>query len=335
MEAPTFYEAEVSCLTIGWLPVVNATKYEVQIKGGPDTDWRTITSEFTSCLLRKKNLLPATTYQFRLRAQDSAGFGEWSAPTTDLQTLPEGTQQLEAPQLQSADGVSLTIKWEAVPDATGYEVQFREQSKPEWTTAIASISSTAMRKKNLEERKAYLWRVKPSAPEAVSTKWAFSRIGGPFQVPTVSSTCVQLFGTGESLVTNMGHSVPLNTLAGKVVAIYCSASWCPPCKQFTPQLAHFYNAVKNEGHGFEVVFVSMDRDRASWLGYLNTMPWIAVDYDDAQTRQAIPQRYNVQGIPRLIVFGATGQMLEENAVQTPLTWQTWGCWQQGKSAGQA
>jgi nucleoredoxin len=47
---------------------------------------------------------------------------------------------------------------------------------------------------------------------------------------------------------------------GKKVALYFSASWCGPCKKFSPLLAGCYDAVKKAGKGFEVVFVSADRD---------------------------------------------------------------------------
>ena len=49
-----------------------------------------------------------------------------------------------------------------------------------------------------------------------------------------------------------------------VVGIYFSAHWCPPCRGFTPELAKIYAQCKAEGKSFEVVFVSSDRDEASF-----------------------------------------------------------------------
>jgi len=34
--------------------------------------------------------------------------------------------------------------------------------------------------------------------------------------------------------------------------VYFSAHWCPPCRQFTPQLARFYQQAKQAGRKFEV-----------------------------------------------------------------------------------
>jgi thiol-disulfide isomerase/thioredoxin len=36
------------------------------------------------------------------------------------------------------------------------------------------------------------------------------------------------------------------------VALYFSASWCKPCREFTPKLVELYNKKKAEGEDFEV-----------------------------------------------------------------------------------
>lgn len=52
-----------------------------------------------------------------------------------------------------------------------------------------------------------------------------------------------------------GGEVPYTSLAGKTVFLYFSASWCPSCKGFTPQLMEFYeNHAKDKN--FEVIWVS-------------------------------------------------------------------------------
>lgn len=47
---------------------------------------------------------------------------------------------------------------------------------------------------------------------------------------------------------------------------------CPPCKAFTPILADFYNANKDN---MEIVFLSSDRDEESFSGYFAKMPWLS------------------------------------------------------------
>jgi len=64
----------------------------------------------------------------------------------------------------------------------------------------------------------------------------------------------------ESLETNEGKPVNLSDLEGKIVGLYFSASWCPPCVAFSPELNAF--AAKH-GDDFVVVLVTLDRLR-SW-----------------------------------------------------------------------
>ena len=49
-----------------------------------------------------------------------------------------------------------------------------------------------------------------------------------------------------------------------VVAVYFSAHWCPPCRQFAPALAQVYADMKAAGKKFEIVFVSSDQDESGF-----------------------------------------------------------------------
>ena len=95
------------------------------------------------------------------------------------------------------------------------------------------------------------------------------------------------------------------------VGIYFSAHWCPPCRGFTPVLAQFYEEVNKDGKVFEVIFVTSDRDEASFKEYFELMPWKAVPFD--VERATIKQMHGVQGIPMLPVFKADGTKLSDNA----------------------
>lgn len=100
-------------------------------------------------------------------------------------------------------------------------------------------------------------------------------------------------------------------LKNKVVAMYFSAHWCPPCRQFTPMLSQFYNELKSMGANIEIVFCSFDKDQNSFDGYYSEMPWLAIPFGD-QRIKILSQKAGVQGIPYLIfVDPTTGQILHE------------------------
>jgi len=101
--------------------------------------------------------------------------------------------------------------------------------------------------------------------------------------PAESATA-KLFG--QELRNANGEKVAIEKLDGKLVGIYFSAHWCPPCRAFTPKLVEFHKAVTAVGKPFEIVFVSSDKDGASMTAYMKetAMPWLAVPFGEEPGR---------------------------------------------------
>ena len=87
---------------------------------------------------------------------------------------------------------------------------------------------------------------------------------------------------------------------------YFSAHWCPPCRGFTPQLAKWYHGPL--GQKLEVVFVSADRDQASFNGYFGEMPWLALPFKN-RNDNGLSEKYGVSGIPALVILGPDGKLI--------------------------
>lgn len=100
------------------------------------------------------------------------------------------------------------------------------------------------------------------------------------------------------------------------MALYFSASWCPPCRRFTPKLIEAYKELASQGKSFEVVFVSGDQDDEACNAYFAKMPWLAVPFSDSDGRKALDDRFKVTGIPHLIILNAkTGEVYSEDGVE--------------------
>ena len=134
----------------------------------------------------------------------------------------------------------------------------------------------------------------------------------------------------SGLETKAGTPADADALKGKVVALYFSAHWCPPCRQFTPQLADFYKQMKAAGKPFEVVFVSSDQDPGQFREYHGSQPWHAIPFGSREM-SAAGQTYQVQGIPRLIVLGPQGNVLCSDGRQAGLSAANIDAW--AKQAG--
>lgn len=108
----------------------------------------------------------------------------------------------------------------------------------------------------------------------------------------------------DLLLSPSGDSVSRETLQGKFVGLYFSASWCPPCRAFTPVLIKFRNEHTEE---FEVVLVGLDKSAQDQQAYVTKsgMPWPSLPNQKDYT-QKLQSLFGIRGIPALIVVSPEG-----------------------------
>jgi len=150
----------------------------------------------------------------------------------------------------------------------------------------------------------------PAAAAARVTESAATPAPVP-EAPTVMSRRLQ-----GKLVRLQGNSLQpheADRLKGvKFYALYYSASWCGPCRQFTPRLVETYQNLRAEYPEFEVVFVSADNSAGDMKDYMkgDRMVWPALKYDAIPTAGEIMQ-YCGDGIPCLVLVDEKGKVLSD------------------------
>ncbi|CAH1776049.1 unnamed protein product [Owenia fusiformis] len=99
-------------------------------------------------------------------------------------------------------------------------------------------------------------------------------------------------------------------LANKVVGLYFSASWCPPCKQFTPLLCKLCTELAQQKVAtFEVVFISFDKNEAEMDSYREEQgEWLALPFKDPYIEE-LKEKYKVTSIPKLVIVKTNGDVI--------------------------
>lgn len=113
------------------------------------------------------------------------------------------------------------------------------------------------------------------------------------------------------------HADEEATAGKKLIALYFSAHWCPPCRKFTPELVDFYNRVAPQHPEFEIIFVSYDRSAFAMQTYMReaNMPWPAIDFGKIPEKDEV-KKYAGSGIPCLVLLDSTGKVLSDSYAGT-------------------
>lgn len=106
-----------------------------------------------------------------------------------------------------------------------------------------------------------------------------------------------------------GQLVKLSDYRGKVVLIDFWASWCGPCRQENPHVVAVYEKYKNQG--FDILSVSLDRDRDKWLAAIekDKLSWNGHVSDLLFWNSAAAQLYKVSSIPFTVLVDKDGRII--------------------------
>jgi nucleoredoxin len=134
--------------------------------------------------------------------------------------------------------------------------------------------------------------------------------------PTATSNVIQQSLKGDLVSWHNGSLARFDDEVlekKKLIALYFSAHWCPPCRKFTPQLVDYYNRIAPQHPEFEIIFVSFDRSQFAMETYIReaNMPWPVIDYQKLPQKEAI-RKYAGEGIPCLVLVDPSGKVISDS-----------------------
>lgn len=111
-----------------------------------------------------------------------------------------------------------------------------------------------------------------------------------------------------TLPSDRGKKVSLKGFRGKYVLLDFWASWCGPCRGEIPNLKKAWE--KYHPKGLEIVSITIDKKEQDWRKALKQedMPWTQLNGSGTK----VPESYNVQGIPHILLIDPDGKIVGIN-----------------------
>uniref|UniRef100_A0A0N4ZWH2 protein-disulfide reductase n=1 Tax=Parastrongyloides trichosuri TaxID=131310 RepID=A0A0N4ZWH2_PARTI len=98
-------------------------------------------------------------------------------------------------------------------------------------------------------------------------------------------------------------------LKDKVVGLYFTASWCPPCQKFTPKLKKLYDILVEGGKPFAIIMCSKDKDEELFKEYYEEKmdTFYYFPFGDPMHEKLV-EKYEARTIPCLKIIKPDGSV---------------------------
>jgi nucleoredoxin len=118
---------------------------------------------------------------------------------------------------------------------------------------------------------------------------------------------------GKKFINNKHEEVTAESsiLKSKIIGLYFTSSWCPPCEAFSSELLGLYNEVNLKEKFFEVIQISNERNEKEFREFISKDPWLFVNFEDPFMHSLITE-YKINFLPVLIIVNKDKVLLSSS-----------------------
>lgn len=119
-----------------------------------------------------------------------------------------------------------------------------------------------------------------------------------------------------------GQEISLEKMQGKYLYVDIWATWCRPCLQQIPAMKELEQKYRDSNIEFVSISVDQDRDKAKWEKMVHEKQMEGIQLF-AGKQTSFSQDYQVSSIPRFLIIGKKGELVDNNAPR-PMNQMTGG-----------
>ena len=210
----------------GWSPI---TRYQLSYKPSAQKDWKSQTLAASTTQATITGLDNGAEYEFRVRAENTQGAGDWSpTATATLEAAVRAPEAPATPQLTPGEE-QVTVEWAAPDDngtpIIGYIVAYRPKGHANWQTRTFTPSPTQGIIKGLTNDTEYEFRVRAlnSLSPQGRSNWSPTATAAPGAGADADRAALEAFyratgGRGWTVDTNWLTNKPLDQWHGVTTA---------------------------------------------------------------------------------------------------------------------
>ncbi len=113
--------------------------------------------------------------------------------------------------------------------------------------------------------------------------------------------------------------IDLASVRGSMVLVNFWASWCRPCRDKNPEITQLYSRFHDKsfenGDGFEVFSISLDRNKDAWIKAINddqlVWPWHGSNL--MRFEDELVEQYGVNSIPISFIIDGNGKLVKRTS----------------------